>query len=108
MLQKEYIKHERKLFSDAYFVISNPENNEDFTMAIIRELNGHSPKFGENCFIAENAAIIGEVEMGDNCSIWYGAVLRGDVHYIKIGNNVNIQDNATIHATYKKSPIKYR
>ena len=92
------------MFSDAYFVISNPENNEDFTMAIIKELNGHSPKFGENCFIAENAAIIGEVEMGDNCSIWYGAVLRGDVHYIKIGNNVNIQDNATIHATYKKSP----
>lgn len=48
------------MFSDAYFVISNPENNEDFTMAIIRELNGHSPKFGENCFIAENAATIGK------------------------------------------------
>ena len=67
-------------------------------MAIIRELNGHTPKFGKNCFLAENAAVIGDVEMGDDCSIWYGAVLRGDVHYIKIGNKVNIQDNATIHA----------
>ena len=73
-------------------------------MAIIRELNGHTPKFGKNCFLAENAAVIGDVEMGDDCSIWYGAVLRGDVHYIKIGNKVNIQDNATIHATYQKSP----
>jgi carbonic anhydrase/acetyltransferase-like protein (isoleucine patch superfamily) len=73
-------------------------------MAIIRDLNGNSPAFGKNCFLAENAAIIGQVEMGDDCSIWYGAVLRGDVHYIKLGNNVNVQDNATIHATYKKSP----
>lgn len=73
-------------------------------MAIIRDLNGISPKFGENCFLAENAAIIGNVEMGNDCSIWYSAVLRGDVHYIKLGNNVNVQDNATIHATYKKSP----
>ncbi|MCT4616359.1 MAG: gamma carbonic anhydrase family protein [Marinifilaceae bacterium] len=73
-------------------------------MGIIRTLKGKSPKFGENCFIADNAAIIGDVEMGDGCSIWFGAVLRGDVHYIKLGNNVNIQDNATIHATYKKSP----
>lgn len=73
-------------------------------MAIIRNLNGKSPIFGKNCFLAENAAIIGKVEMGNDCSIWYGAVLRGDVHYIKLGNNVNVQDNATIHATYKKSP----
>ncbi len=73
-------------------------------MAIIKKLNGHTPKFGKNCFLADNAAIIGEVEMGDDCSIWFGAVLRGDVHYIKIGNKVNIQDNATIHATYQKSP----
>jgi len=73
-------------------------------MAIIRELNGVTPKFGENCFLAENAAIIGQVEMGNDCSIWYGAVLRGDVHYIKMGNKVNVQDNATIHATYKKFP----
>ena len=73
-------------------------------MAIIRELRGHTPKFGKNCFLAENAAIIGDVEMGDDCSIWYGAVLRGDVHYIHLGNKVNVQDNATIHATYEKSP----
>ncbi len=73
-------------------------------MAIIKELNGHTPQFGNNCFLADNAAIIGQVEMGDDCSIWFGAVLRGDVNYIKIGNKVNIQDNATIHATYQKYP----
>ena len=73
-------------------------------MAIIKKLNGHTPKFGKNCFLADNAAIIGDVKMGDDCSIWFGAVLRGDVHSIRIGNKVNIQDNATIHATYKKSP----
>ena len=73
-------------------------------MAIIKKLNGHTPKFGKNCFLADNAAIIGDVEMGDDCSIGFGAVLRGDVHSIRIGNKVNIQDNATIHATYKKSP----
>ena len=73
-------------------------------MAIIKKLNGHTPKFGKNCFLADNAAIIGDVEMGNDCSIWFGAVLREDVHSIRIGNKVNIQDNATIHATYKKSP----
>ena len=73
-------------------------------MAIIKKLNGHTPKFGKNCFLADNAAIIGDVEMGNDCSIWFGAVLRGDVQSIRIGNKVNIQDNATIHATYKKSP----
>ncbi|WP_291089333.1 MULTISPECIES: gamma carbonic anhydrase family protein [unclassified Empedobacter] len=73
-------------------------------MAIVKELNGHTPKFGENCFLADNAVVVGEVEMGDNCSIWFSAVVRGDVHYIKMGNKVNIQDNATIHATYQKSP----
>lgn len=73
-------------------------------MALIKTLNGHTPKFGKNCFLAENATIIGDVETGNDCSIWFGAVLRGDVHSIRIGNKVNIQDNATIHATYKKSP----
>jgi len=72
-------------------------------MAIIRELNGITPKIGKNCFIAENAAIIGDVEIGDDCSIWYGAVLRGDVNSIRIGNRVNVQDNASIHTTYKTS-----
>ena len=58
-------------------------------MSIIRALNGIEPQFGENCFIAENAAIIGDVIMGDDCSIWYSTVLRGDVNSIKIGNRVN-------------------
>lgn len=73
-------------------------------MALIKTLNGKTPKFGVNCFLAETATVIGDVEMGNNCSIWFNAVLRGDVHYIKIGNNTNIQDNATVHATYQKSP----
>jgi carbonic anhydrase/acetyltransferase-like protein (isoleucine patch superfamily) len=71
---------------------------------IIKELNGVKPIFGADCFIAENATIIGQVTMGNQCSIWYNAVIRGDVHYIKIGNKVNVQDGAVIHATYKKSP----
>jgi carbonic anhydrase/acetyltransferase-like protein (isoleucine patch superfamily) len=71
---------------------------------MIRALNGKKPQFGNDCFIAETAAIIGDVVCGNNCSIWYSAVLRGDVHYIKIGNKVNIQDGAVIHATYKKHP----
>lgn len=75
-------------------------------MAIIRDLRGKSPRFGKNCFLAENAAVIGDVEMGDDCSIWYGAVLRGDVHFIHLGNKVNVQDNATIHATYEKYPTQ--
>ncbi len=69
---------------------------------IIRELKGVTPQFGEDCFIAENAAIIGDVVLGDQCSVWYSAVLRGDVHYIKIGNKVNVQDGAVIHGTYQK------
>ena len=71
---------------------------------IIKELNGNKPVFGEDCFLAENAVIVGEVEMGNQCSIWYNAVIRGDVHYIKMGNKVNVQDGAVIHATYKKHP----
>ena len=71
---------------------------------IIRELNGKKPIFGEDCFFAENSVVVGEVTMGDQCSVWYNAVIRGDVHYIKMGNKVNVQDGAVIHATYKKSP----
>jgi len=73
-------------------------------VALVKTLNGKTPKLGNNCFLAETATLIGDVEIGNNCSIWYNAVLRGDVHYIKIGNNTNIQDNAVVHATYKKSP----
>ena len=73
-------------------------------MALIKSVRGFTPKFGKNCFFAENATVVGEVEMGDNCSVWFNAVVRGDVHYIKIGNNSNIQDGAVIHATYEKAP----
>ena len=72
-------------------------------MAIIKELKGDMPKIGERAFLAETATIIGTVEMGDDCSVWYGAVLRGDVGAIRIGDRVNIQDNAVLHATYQKS-----
>jgi carbonic anhydrase/acetyltransferase-like protein (isoleucine patch superfamily) len=74
-------------------------------MALIKKLNGKTPKFGRDCFLAENAVIIGDVKMGDHCSIWYGAILRGDVHYIKLGHKVNVQDGVVIHCTYKKSPV---
>ena len=70
----------------------------------IREVNGKMPQFGEDCFLAENATVVGDVVMGDQCSVWFNAVLRGDVHYIKCGNKVNIQDGAVIHCTYKKHP----
>lgn len=73
-------------------------------MALIKPLNGKTPQIGDNCFLAENATIIGDVEIGDNSSVWYSAVIRGDVHSIKIGNNTNIQDCAVVHATYQKSP----
>lgn len=73
-------------------------------MALIKTLNEKTPSFGENCYLAENCTIIGDVSMGNDCSIWFSAVIRGDVHYIKMGNKVNVQDGAVIHATYKKSP----
>ena len=72
-------------------------------MSIIKELKGDKPVIGDRTFVAENAAIIGSVSIGKDCSIWYGAVLRGDVGAIRIGNRVNIQDNAVLHATYKQS-----
>lgn len=73
-------------------------------MALIKTVNGITPEYGNDCFIAENATLTGDVKMGDNCSIWFNAVIRGDVHYIKMGNKVNVQDGAVIHATYQKSP----
>jgi carbonic anhydrase/acetyltransferase-like protein (isoleucine patch superfamily) len=72
-------------------------------MAIIKELNDCTPVIGERAFVAESAAIIGNVSIGEDCSIWYGAVLRGDVGAIRIGDRVNIQDNAVLHATYQQS-----
>ncbi len=73
-------------------------------MALILPVQGKSPEFGNNCFVAPNATIVGDVKMGDECSVWFNAVIRGDVHYIKIGNKVNIQDGAIIHCTYQKYP----
>jgi len=73
-------------------------------MATILSLQGKDPQFGENCFIAPNATIAGDVTMGSDCSIWFNAVLRGDVHYIKMGNKVNVQDGAVVHCTYLKHP----
>ncbi|OBX25672.1 carbonic anhydrase/acetyltransferase-like protein (isoleucine patch superfamily) [Gelidibacter algens] len=73
-------------------------------MPIIKTVNGKHPQISEDCYIAENATIVGEVSIGKQCSIWFNVVIRGDVHYIKIGNKVNIQDGVVIHATYQKSP----
>lgn len=74
-------------------------------MALIKELLGKTPQIGENTFLAETATIIGDVTMGKDCSIWYNAVIRGDVHYIKMGDKVNVQDNAMLHCTYEKFPL---
>ena len=73
-------------------------------MAYILTILDKTPQFGNQCFIAPNATIVGDVTMGDECSIWFNAVLRGDVHYIKMGNKVNVQDGAVIHCTYQKNP----
>ena len=75
-------------------------------MALIKSVRGFEPKYGENCFFAENATIIGDVIMGDGCSIWFNTVLRGDVNSIRIGNNVNIQDGSVLHTLYQKSTIE--
>jgi len=72
-------------------------------MALIKSIKGIKPVFGINVYMAENSTIIGDVIIGDNCSIWFSAVIRGDVNSIKIGNNVNVQDGAIIHCTFNKS-----
>ena len=72
-------------------------------MALIKTVKGLTPRFGNNCYLAENATIVGEVAMGDDCSVWFNAVLRGDVNSITIGNKVNIQDGAIIHCTFEKA-----
>lgn len=75
-------------------------------MATILPVLGKSPQFGNNCFVAPNATIVGDVIMGDDCSVWFNTVIRGDVHYIKMGNKVNVQDGAVIHCTYQKNPTE--
>lgn len=75
-------------------------------MALIIPVRGYTPQIGENCFLAENCTVVGDVVMGRNCSIWFNAVLRGDVNSIKIGNNVNVQDGSVLHTLYQKSTIE--
>ena len=72
-------------------------------MAIIKSVRGYTPRFGAKCFFADGAVIVGDVIMGDHCTVWFNAVVRGDVHSITIGNNTNIQDGAIIHCTYQKA-----
>ena len=73
-------------------------------MKIIKPVKGKYPQISKDCFIAENATIVGEVFIGNQCIFWFNAVIRGDVHFIRMGNKVNVQDGAVIHATYQKSP----
>jgi carbonic anhydrase/acetyltransferase-like protein (isoleucine patch superfamily) len=75
-------------------------------MALIKSVRGFTPQIGNGCYLAETAVIIGDVVMGDECSIWFGAILRGDVNSIRIGNKVNIQDGAVLHTLYQKSVIE--
>jgi carbonic anhydrase/acetyltransferase-like protein (isoleucine patch superfamily) len=72
-------------------------------MALIKSIKGILPKHGSNCYFAENSTLVGDVTMGDDCSIWFNAVVRGDVNSIKMGNKVNVQDGAVIHCTYQKT-----
>ncbi len=75
-------------------------------MALVKSLRGFVPAIGKNCFLAENSTIIGDVVIGDDCSIWYNTVIRGDVNSIRIGNKVNIQDGSVLHTTYLKTVIE--
>jgi carbonic anhydrase/acetyltransferase-like protein (isoleucine patch superfamily) len=74
-------------------------------MALIKKVKGISPAWGKDCFIADNATLTGDVIMGERCSVWFNAVLRGDVNPIRIGNNVNIQDGAIVHCTYQRASV---
>lgn len=75
-------------------------------MALIKSVRGFTPKIGEGTFLADNATIIGDVEIGEGCSIWFGTVIRGDVNSIRIGNGVNVQDGSVLHTLYEKSTIE--
>ena len=72
-------------------------------MALIKSCRGKTPVFGDNCWFAENATIVGEVKMGNDCSVWFNSVIRGDVNSIRIGDKVNVQDGAVIHCTFEKT-----
>lgn len=75
-------------------------------MSLIQSVRGFTPQFGANCFLAENAVVIGDVVMGNECSVWFGTVIRGDVNSIRIGNRVNIQDGSVLHTLFEKSVIE--
>ena len=79
------------------------QNKTTFRMPVILPVEGIFPKFGDDCFIAPNATIVGDVVMGNECSVWFNAVVRGDVNSIRLGNKVNVQDGAVLHATYQKT-----
>lgn len=74
-------------------------------MTLLKAVKGIVPNIGKRCFMADNATIIGDVVLGDDCSVWFNAVIRGDVHYIRIGNKVNVQDGVIIHCTYRQAPV---
>ncbi|MFT4660068.1 MAG: carbonic anhydrase/acetyltransferase-like protein (isoleucine patch superfamily) [Patiriisocius sp.] len=74
-------------------------------MSQIISCRGKSPEVGEDCFIAQNATLIGDIICGDQCSFWFNAIVRGDVHYVRMGNKVNVQDGAIIHCTYERFPV---
>ena len=75
-------------------------------MALIKSCNGNLTQFGSDCWLAENATVVGDVIMGNECSIWFNAVVRGDVNSIRMGNRVNIQDGAVVHCTYEKTKVQ--
>lgn len=75
-------------------------------MALIKSCRGTSPQFGDDCWLAENATVVGNVVMGDQCSVWFNAVVRGDVNSIRMGNKVNVQDGAVIHCTFEKTKVE--
>ena len=89
---------------DQLLPVEGAEIQQTTTMALIKPVKGIMPQFGKNCYLAENATIVGDVVMGDDCSVWFQAVIRGDVHYIRMGNKVNVQDGAVIHCTYQRAP----
>ncbi len=74
-------------------------------MALLKPVNGIHPKIGNDCYLAENSTIVGDVIMGDQCSVWFNAVIRGDVNSIRMGNKVNVQDGAVLHCTYQKTKV---
>lgn len=75
-------------------------------MPLIKSVRGFTPQFGDPCYLADNAVVIGDVIMGDHCSVWFSTVVRGDVNSIRIGNRVNIQDGSVLHTLYQKSVIE--